>query len=55
MGSQEVSPILMMIFQAYKQHVYHLNQDENRYLAELRDALLPDLMSGEIDFMGKYM
>lgn len=48
-GSQEVSPILMMIFETYKQHIYYLNNEENRYLAELRDALLPDLMSGKID------
>lgn len=30
-------------------HIYYLNQEENRYLAELRDALLPDLMSGKIE------
>jgi len=28
---------------------YYLNQEENRYLSELRDALLPDLMSGKIN------
>lgn len=38
-----------MIMQTWKQHIYYLNQQENRYLAELRDALIPDLMSGKID------
>ena len=27
----------------------YLNDEENRYLAEFRDALLPELMSGKID------
>lgn len=43
-----VSSILMMILQMWKQHVFYLNQQENKYLAELRDKLLPDLMSGKI-------
>ena len=29
--------------------IYHLNNEENRYLAELRDKLLPDLMNGKIN------
>lgn len=48
-SKEEISPILMLIFSGYKQHIYHLNQEENRYLAELRDALLPELMSGKFD------
>ena len=28
------------------------NQQESKYLGELRDALLPKLMSGEIDVSG---
>lgn len=49
-GSKEnVSTILMSILQMWKQHIMYLNREENRYLAELRDALLPDLMSGKID------
>ena len=52
-ASKEIlSSILIMIMQNWKQHIYYLNQEENRYLAELRDALLPDLMSGEIDISG---
>lgn len=46
---EQLSSILIMILQTWKQHIYYLNQEENRYLAELRDALLPDLISGKID------
>jgi len=44
-----LSPILAMIINMWKQHIYYLNEKENTYLAELRDALLPDLMSGKIE------
>lgn len=44
-----LSSVLMMILNTWKQHIYYLNQEENRYLAELRDAMLPDLMSGKIE------
>lgn len=44
-----LSSILVMVLNTWKQHIYYLNNEENRYLAELRDALLPDLMSGKID------
>lgn len=47
-----LSSILVMILNTWKQHIYYLNNEENRYLAELRDALLPDLMSGKIDVGG---
>ena len=45
----QLSSILIMIMQMWKKHVYYLNQEENRYLLELRDALLPELMSGKIE------
>lgn len=48
-SKENISSILMMIFNTWKQHIYYLNLEENRYLAELRDALLPELMSGKID------
>ena len=49
-GSKEnVSTILMSILQMWKQHIMYLNNEENRYLIELRDTILPDLMSGKID------
>lgn len=44
-----VSTILMSILQMWKQHIMYLNNEENRYLTELRDALIPDLMSGKIE------
>lgn len=44
-----LSSVLIMILNTWKQHIYYLNNEENRYLAELRDALLPDLMSGKIN------
>lgn len=49
-ASKEIlSSVLIMILNSWKQHIYYLNQEENRYLSELRDALLPDLMSGKIN------
>ena len=48
-SEDSISSIFMMIFNMWKQHIFYLNQEENRYLAELRDALLPDLMSGKIE------
>lgn len=44
-----ISHLFIFFMQFVKQHIYYLNQQENIYLAELRDALLPDLMSGKID------
>lgn len=43
-----LSSVLIMILNTWKQHIYYLNNEENRYLAELRDALLPELMGGKI-------
>lgn len=47
-SKEDVSHILTMIFQQWKSFIFYLNLEENRYLAELRDALLPELLSGEI-------
>ncbi len=38
-----------LIMNAWKQQIFITNQEENRLLAELRDALLPELMSGKIN------
>lgn len=47
--SKEKFPeILSLFLQTWKQHIMYLNNEENRILAEFRDALLPDLMKGEI-------
>lgn len=49
MSKHAVSSILLMILNTWKQHIFYLNNNENRYPAELRDLLLDDLMSGKID------
>lgn len=48
-SKEQISSIFMMIMNMWKQHIYYLNREENRYLAELRDALLQDLMTGKIE------
>ena len=49
-GSKDMlSEILIMLLQSWKQNVIIMNNEENMYLSELRDALLPDLMSGKIE------
>lgn len=48
-----LSSVLLMIMNTWKQHIFYLNNEENRYLAELRDALLPLLMNGDIDIEDK--
>lgn len=49
-GSKDsISTILTSIMQMWKQHIMYLNNEENRYLVELRDALLPDLISGKLE------
>ena len=40
-------------FNSYKQHLSFLNTEENRLLAELRDAMLPHLMSGDLEISNK--
>jgi hypothetical protein len=41
--------ILMIFLTMWKQHIMYLNNEENKVLAEFRDALLPDLISGKIE------
>lgn len=43
-----ISSIFMIFMPMLKQHIYYLNQCENVLLAEMRDALLPELMSEKI-------
>jgi hypothetical protein len=50
MRSNETLPEVIAIFLAmYKQMMMSLNNEENRILAEYRDALIPELMSGKIE------
>ena len=48
-SKENISSIFSILLPMWKQHLYYLNQRENEYLAELRDALLPELMSGRMD------
>lgn len=49
-NSKETVPtILMQFFSVWKNQIALLNTMQNQYLTELRDALLPDLMSGKIE------
>lgn len=43
-----LSSIMPFFMNMYKQHLYYLNNEENRLLAELRDSMLPLLMNGDL-------
>lgn len=42
-------PLILDFLNHWKQMIIYLNNEENRLLAEFRDALLPELMSGKIE------
>ena len=42
------STLINFFLPMWKQHIFYLNQEESRLLAELRDAMLPELMSGKL-------
>ena len=44
----KLSTLIVLFINMYKQHIYYLNDEEDRYLKELRDALLPELMNGNL-------
>ena len=44
-----VHPLILDFLNHWRQMIMYLNNEENRYLAEFRDALLPELMSGKIE------
>lgn len=44
-----MSCIMTLMMPVWTQHIFYLNTEENRLLAELRDKLLPLLMSGQIN------
>lgn len=45
-----LSSIMPFFMNMYKQHIYYLNNEENRLLSELRDSMLSLLMNGELAF-----
>ena len=44
-----IHPLILDFLNHWRQMIVYLNNEENRYLAEFLDALLPDLMSGKIE------
>ena len=46
---EHLSTIFLSVLQMWKQHIMYLNEQENIILAEYRDAILPDLMSGKLE------
>lgn len=49
-NDKEILPeILLQFLSVWKNQIALLNTMQNQYLAELRNAMLPDLMSGKID------
>lgn len=48
-SKEELSIILRQMMMIWKTHIQYLNEKQNLYLAELRDALLPDLLSGKLE------
>ena len=47
-----LSSIMPFFMSMYKQHIFYLNLEENRLLAELRDSMLPFLMNGQLEVKG---
>jgi len=52
-SKDEISHLLMFLLPQFSQHIMYLNDRENEYLAELRDAMLPGLMDGSISITEK--
>lgn len=48
-----IHPLIIDFLNHWKQMIMYLNTEENRLLAEFRDALLPELMSGKIEVGGE--
>ena len=46
-----IHPLILDFLNHWKQMIMYLNSEENRLLAEFRDALLPELMSGKIQIL----
>lgn len=44
-----LSSIMPFFMNMWKQHIHFLNNEENRLLVELRDAMIPYLMSGDLE------
>lgn len=47
---ERIPEFLSLFLNMWRQYIMEMNNRENFYLVELRDALIPDLMSGRISF-----
>ena len=47
-----IPEFIKFLMPSWKQLIYHWNEEEARYLAEYRDALLPLLLSGKMPLNG---
>lgn len=48
-SDEEISHILQLIIPQFKAMIFYLNNEENKYLAELRDKVLYELMNGILE------
>ena len=48
MDKVEITSLMLMTLNTWRTMIHFLNNEENRYLTELRDKMLPDLMSGNL-------
>ncbi len=48
MDKAEITSLMLMTLNTWRTMIHFLNNEENRYLTELRDKMLPDLMSGNL-------
>lgn len=54
-NDKELLPeIFLQFFSVWKNQIALLNTMQNQYLSELRDAVLPDLMSGKLEINGSF-
>lgn len=48
MDKAEITSLMLMTLNTWRTMIHFLNNEENRYLTELKDKMLPDLMSGNL-------
>lgn len=48
MDKAEITSLMLMTLNTWRTMIHFLNNEENRYLTELRNKMLPDLMSGNL-------
>jgi type I restriction-modification system DNA methylase subunit len=48
MDKSEITSLMLMTLNTWRTMIHFLNNEENRYLSELKDKMLPNLMSGNL-------